>query len=57
MGTYRVTGRSGQSEVIEAENLIDANRQFADHHGEPAIDTVNMTVKEAVITEEDTARD
>lgn len=51
---YKVTSRSGQTEVIEAASPVAANREFVDHHGEPALTTT--LVHEAVIIEEDTAR-
>lgn len=51
---YKVTGHSGQTEVIEAERAIDAVATFVEHHGEPAIDTI--PVQEMDIIEEDTAR-
>lgn len=54
MGKYKVTGRSGQTEVIEADYAHHAVQQFVEHHGEPSTSTVE--VFEAEIIEEDTAR-
>lgn len=51
---FKVTGISGQSEVIEAHSPIAANGIFVEHHAEPAHTTV--LVKEATIHEKDTAR-
>jgi len=49
---FKVTGRSGQSEVIEAASPVAANKEFVDHHGEPALTTHQVTD----IVENDTAR-
>lgn len=56
MGTqsYKVTGPSGQSEVIEAARQIDAVAIFVEHHGEHAVNVVQ--VQAATIHEKDTAR-
>lgn len=51
---FKVTGISGQSEVIEATSPIAANGVFVEHHAEPAQTTV--LVQEATIHEKDTAR-
>lgn len=51
---YKVTGHSGQTEVIEAASPIEANGVYAEHHGEPARSTT--LVHEAEIHEKDTAR-
>lgn len=53
---YRVTGVSGQTEVIEAHTAIAANGIFLEHHGEPAVGAKTSLVHEMNIVEEDTAR-
>lgn len=53
---FKVTGLSGQTEVIEADSPIAANGIYAEHHGEPARLGGTVEVFEAEIIEEDTAR-
>lgn len=49
---YKVTGHSGQTEIIEAATPVAANKEFVDHHGEPAASTMQV----ADVHERDTAR-
>ncbi len=61
MTKFKVTGNSGISEVIEASDYLSANRQFMDHHGEPAklteVAPDRGTTNHAYINETDTYGD
>lgn len=49
MKKFKVTGYSGQTEVIEAHSQHDASQQFIEHHNDM------VTSIYEVITEEDTS--
>lgn len=61
MQKFKVTGRSGQTEVIEAHDHFDATKQFIDQHGEPSVSTEPYAglkgTNSAYITEDDTYHD
>lgn len=46
---FKVTGISGQTEVIEAHSAMDASKQFIEHHNDM------VTSNYEIVTEEDTS--
>ncbi len=49
MKKFKVTGRSGMTETIEAHSQHDASKQFIEHHNDM------VTSVYEIVTEEDTS--